>query len=370
MNKTITILTLLILLPSVSAVSLRSADLSYDVDFKPGLKQDFEYFIRSNTDTRQDHEINVYGELAPYITLSQNNVNLRPGGEARVTATLKLPENPESLGPGKHTAEIRVTETANRGGGAMGVRTAAGAYIRVRAFYPDAYLMATANVPNGGVSQQLPIKIHAENWGDKPLKNVQAHITILDADEKEVETISSYKAELGPRESTDIVTLLDTLGYEVGEYVAEIDVKGDGQSRQLEEKFYLGTKSVTLVSMDTLAEADTINPLKIRVKSNWNSPLPVKTSIQLADGMIKTPEETVPARGETTITAYWDTTSLEEGDYPGKLKIQYEDGTIERDVVLTITGEIVRDTTNTTYLIAGIAALLIIVILGIMLWKK
>jgi len=130
-----------------------------------------------------------------------------------------------------------------------------------------------------------------------------------------------------------------------GNYIAKVSVFYDGETKNFEKQFSVGTNMLSIESIFVnnfrLGE---IAKLQILVENRWNQNLSDvfanllvynQDSQVMAD--IKSSSEGVPALSKKTLIAYWDTVGVEEGEYNGKLMVKYGQKSSDKNLVLKLT---------------------------------
>ena len=195
----------------------------HDVDFEDGLSQDFSFkFILDGG----KESLVVEGELAEYVSLDKFRVS---DGE-NVVVSLDLPSVIESPG----VNEIWVVAGAVRG------------LIRVHVPYPEKYIGLDLRVPDRNAGEDVGLDLNVVNMGSVDVE-VAPIVSVYFGDEV-VEVFEFRKRKIGISGVESFNEVLNTTGYEVGDYrvVASVDY-GDGVVEE-ENLFRLGEQRVEVVS--------------------------------------------------------------------------------------------------------------------------
>ena len=135
-----------------------------------------------------------------------------------------------------------------------------------------------------------------------------------------------------------------SVNVNAGNYLAKVTVFYDGESKEFEKEFAVGTNVLTIESVlvhdFTLGE---IAKLQILVENRWSQELKGvfanllvynKESEIMAD--VKSAADDIPALSRKELIAYWDTVGVEEGIYNGKLMVKYGKKSADRNLILKI----------------------------------
>lgn len=359
-------------LQEASAVGLGdySGGLNYLIDFKPGLKETFSYFMVANAPGIMDYEVTATGSLAQYFTLSDTLFkDVWPGQVRSFTATLNMPQ--EKPAAGLHGAEICVTESQGLGGGGIIVRTRACSLIYIRVLYPEKYLKITDfTVPNADKGDILDFKVMVKSWTETEISSVKAVIGIFGPSEKgfdkKIATIQTDEKQLASNQEIELSASIDTREYESGLYNAVATVYYDGNTANASKQFKIGMLAVKVVNYTAEFLRNKINKFNVDIESRWNSVIEnVYADIIIENETLKTPPLALQPWEKATLATYWDTANKKAQYYNGKITLHFAGNSTEQDIkvkVLVNPEEIKKLLINTS-----LTALIVILIIFIVI---
>lgn len=329
----------------ITVVSLNRVDavgigynhiLGGPIDFEPQMERTFNYFIITNAGIPMDYEINLSGDLKPYVTLSTNLIkNVPSGANIPFSATLKLPSALES---GLHDAIICVLETQTRGGGMIGARTQACSGFIIRVLYGEKYLrIENFNVPNVDMGDKLKMELTVKSWSEVDINSIKAVIDISGPSREKgvMQKIATVETEEKPLKSNAEETLtayFGTAGLEAGEYIAFATLYYDGKQLNDSHGFRVGTLTIKILNYTKEFEQGKVNKLEVQVLSEWNSKIDgIYSTVDIGEERLMTPLINLEPWENKTLLTYWDTTNKKTGDYKGKIVVYYSNKTTEEE---------------------------------------
>jgi hypothetical protein len=361
----IVIILLIFFTTNVHAVGIISTYIGARYDFSPNMHIVQDYQIHSTSSRTLDYQPYANGDLAGYVTFDPPVLkNVPPGAYAPFKATINLPYKIEE--PGIHNLYIGVMELFEPGQGAGG-RTAVENRVEIRVLFPEPYLKASLDIPNGNSNEFLTCAVGVENWGEPVINNVKATINILDMNNQTITSLRTDETSLQRGEYGQLTALLDTFGMTPGEYHADAVIDWDGRQKTAEDTFKLGQLDANIISYTAEFEKNKLNPFDIEVESNWGNPIQnVYAVIELPNKKLQTPSKTLQPWSKEILTTYWDTTPLESGKYDAAITLHYASETKINPVDVWIVEEISKTerrpltTLNTSMLLFIIILILII----------
>jgi len=363
---------ILLVLPSVYSLGITPSKVY--LDYKPGQTAKIDYTIMTNTLT----EIGVDGFLSEYAKVQGHEPD-----STSFSVIYDFPESVDIAGTQKTYVEVREKKDANQGFGTL---------LKVRALviidvpYPGLYAEMTVGSENVIEGQPVRFKITVYNKGKDFITNARANIQILHED-KIVKTLSTESVSLESATEKELFAVLDTSDMKPGKYQANIILtysSSSGTKTLKEEKnFVIGTLFVDVIDWKKEFLKDEVNEIEVKVESIWNNPIEnVFADIEITKGnakiaTLKTPSETLGPFKQATLKTYWDTNSLEVGEYDAKILVHYEGKTTEKNVKLNVIEKEKEKSEmsfkiSTTTLLVGIVIIIIAinVILLVLLKKK
>ncbi len=379
--KLVTILLLFLFLAVFSLSGVYAVGIGYryvltgvPIDFQPEMENTFNYELLANAGTTMDYEINVLGDLKPYVTLSTNLIKDVPSGSnVPFSAHLKLPSK---LEPGIHDAQICVLETQTRGGGMIGARTEACGGFLIRVLYRGKYLkVENFDVPDVNIGEKLKIGITVKSWSEVDINSIKASIDIFGQSRegkgiKRIATVMTEEKQLKSNAQETLTAYFDTNGLEAGGYTATYTLFYDGQDINDSTEFKIGDLSLKILNYTREFEQGKVVKFEIEVLSQWNSKIgDVYGTVDVDNERLTTPLISLEPWENKTLVTYWDTTNKKVGDYNGRIVVYYSNKTTQEDAKLrVIVGK--REWIGRMINISGISLIIILVILLIiMIWK-
>jgi len=321
------IVSLIIASSSVYSVGISAWDsVVKETDFVPNEQRVYAYMLRTTVSTTMDYELTANGPLAESVTFSPSNVleNVAPGQDPWFNVIVNFPSSEANLTPGLHTITIGILEGSAPEGGWVGGRSGINFPIHVRVLDPGKYLKATLDAPNTNINEPVKMGVHLENWGKQTINSAQATLNIYTKAGEFKDTIKSDSVSISGAGEANTYAILDTLGYPPGNYYAEGDILWDGQQTLVNDTFRIGTQDIKINSYTATFEKNTINPFIINIESIWNSiTSDVYFTVDLPNGRITSPTGQLAPWENQNITAYWDTTEVEIGEYNVNLILNY-----------------------------------------------
>ncbi len=322
----------IIFLQDVSAVGIGdySGGLNYVIDYKPGLKSTFSYFMVSNADAILDYEITATGSLAQYFTLS----------DALFKNVLKMPE--EKPAAGLHGTEICVVESQGRSESGIAIRTRACSIVNIRVLYPEKYLEITDfTAPNVDKGDILNFKVMVKSWTEKDIDAVKAVIDMFGPSEKgfnkKIATLQTDEKPLASNQELELSASIDTKDFESGEYNAVATVYYDGNTANTSKQFRIGVLAVKVVNYTKEFLRNKINKFNVDVESRWNSPIEnVYADINIGNETLKTSPLSLQPWEEATLITYWDTLNKKAQEYDGKIILHFGGNSTEQDIKVKV----------------------------------
>ncbi|MFH0831567.1 MAG: hypothetical protein V1886_01740 [archaeon] len=327
---------------SVSAVGIGDygGQLNYIIDFKPGLKESFSYFLVANTPSTMDYEITVDGTLSQYFKLSNELFkDVQPGMTKTFSAVLQLPEQkPE---PGLHDNFLCVTELQSGAGGGVTIRTKACSIVSIRVLSPDIYAkIDDFQVPNIDSGDIITLTVAVRSWTEKDISNVSAVIDLFGPTDsgfnRKITTLKTSEKSLPSNDRITLSAELNTKDFESGEYYAVATVYYDGNEINTSSRFRVGLLAVKVVNYTKELVRNKINKFNVDVQSRWNSAIEnVYASIIIDDGkneVMKSPAIALKPWETATLTAYYDAAEKKAQYYNGEIRLYFSGNSTSQEI--------------------------------------
>lgn len=329
-------------LNQVSAVIGVSPAL-YEVEFKPGLKQVFPFrFIND-----PDMVLQVYteGDLAQYVELSTVQIT----GAGGVNALLELPDKIET--PGTHYLFIggRQVGLVNSPGGLAIVGDARGV-IMVKVPYEGKYATLDFGATSANAGHPIDLVLTIKNLGLEELLT-GASVTIYSGENQPLQTVIFDVQKLVPNEVKVLTHTLDTSNYTAGRYRAVAEITYEDKTVNKEGFFRLGELYVNISNYTSVVARNKINQFDIIAESYWNDPIDqiyANVSIPAYNIRFTTPSSSITGFGKTTLSGFFDTTTVSEDTFQATIQLNYGSKTTVKDVTISFEKEL-------NYLLVGLA---------------
>lgn len=316
-----------IILLAVSASALGITPARTIINFEPGLEKNISHLIINSEHKTIGIEIFTRGDLARYMTTSENSFTLEPEDDGReIDYKLNLPE---TLEPGKHMAEIVIVgnekEAVGGGNAYVGGRVALVGQAIVDVPYPGKYLDSNLLISENSRNFYIPLI----NKGNEKIEKIYAEIKVYDLAENEVASLKTNNISLNPEEKKEIGA---EWGADAapGEYIVKATVYYDGEYNIINKKFNIKEKFLELKEIAVEGfKLGEINKMDIDVKNWWNEPIldayaeleVYKDGVKVGDSKSSS-YNILPGR-EETMPMFWDTANIAEGEYDSKILLKY-----------------------------------------------
>lgn len=257
---------------------------------------------------------------------------------------------PDSLSYGKHEIIINIFGNDPTKEGMVSVQTLLGYKVLIFSVFPGKYaeghLLPITPINRGQVAM---IKTSVTSYGTENIDSIGSKIDIY-GDEGYIESTYSSDTSLPARGGTELVALLATKDYAIGEYTVKAVIQYDGLIGNVSGtgRLRIGELFVDIIDISSKKfQNNQINKFNVIVESKWNRPTDVYAEIIVTDALGKEranfKTQTVSAEGwkATGIPAYFDVHDIENGRYKLKVTLNYESKTSEKefDIEIADSGE-------------------------------
>ncbi len=326
----------------------------YEVDFSPGLKQEFVFGFIFDKDA--EAEVYVAGNLKDYVKLNTNK--LVGGGLVKVT--INLPNKIET--PGINNIEIGAKQFSSPGSGI----TLAGhviARIEVKVPYPGKYAEVRLYSPNANAGDHINFTITIDNLGTDTII-AESKLKILDFQNNSKDIIKVSTDVIESKKSETKLISYETTDYKPGDYKAIVIVEYGGKKPvEDEKKFRLGELYVNISNHTREFIKHKINRFDIKVESLWNDPiynLYSNVSIINYDISFVTPSIKLEPWSRNDLTGFFDTSEIKENKFKANITLFYHEKLSSEVVDLAFE----KSFNYSLYIVIGVI-LIILVLLGI-----
>jgi len=304
------------------------------IDFEPGLTQTVEFSIINSENKDVAVSIEVNGELADSIELSDEYLEFTSTErEKSIQYTFTLPQK---MAPGTRKTEIVVREISSpkeSSGTLISARIAVAHQLRVQVPYEGKYAEIALKIAETGRTDVVNFIVPVNNLGKENIVSARAKIDIYGSNDKKVITIwsdeqgvySGGRSELTAAWSEDV---------ELGKYYAKAIVFYDKESTsEVERAFTVGEVDLEILEIRVNKDfkLGDIAKFNIFLENKWDEEL----EEVYAEMILYTlgGEEVVSSKGATKsieafekedVIVYWDTVGVREGNYKTNLILYYD----------------------------------------------
>jgi hypothetical protein len=349
MKKNYLILVSLILgilfIQNISAIGITPARTN--INFEPGLVKEVNFSIINSENKEMSVVFSVKGELAQYITLSQEFADFSSSEkEKSFKYTLELPQDFEN--PGKYEAEIvalEVSKDVKESGTFVGAALAVITQVYVHVPYPDEYIETEFKIVSSEQGSNTLFLIPITNRGKVDVSEIQAIIDIYSPSGEKIASVESLKESLKKLERKELSATWFA-NVSSGKYTANLTLMYNGKQKSFLKDFEVGE---ILLEIKEVVVRDfqlgEIAKFELLIQNKWSHEVKdtyVRIIVYNPNGStlveFKTPNQDFEPLEEIKLPAYWDTVGVNEGIYDGKLILNYgENKKAERDIQLKVT---------------------------------
>ena len=335
----------LLLISSISALGITPGRTTLDYEKAGDKKISIPFSVLNNEHKNMQVLLMVQGELNESITLFNSTVDFLPSEESKSFVYEVKLKNKIAKEPGLHSAEIVALEIpkAGAGGTYVGATVAVISQLYVYVACPGKCIETDLNVLDAEENGTATLIVPVINRGKVGIGEARAVIDIynMDYEKKAIIETDALAIESGKR--TELSGKWN-VNVNSGNYIAKASVFYDGESKNLEKQFAVGTNMLSIESiLVNNFQLGEIAKLQILVENKWNQELKTvfanllvynQESQIMAD--VKSAAEDIPALTKKELIAYWDTVGVEEGEYNGKLMVNYGKKSTDKNLILKV----------------------------------
>lgn len=352
-NKKYIVLFLIVLsiliIEDVSALGISPGKKT--INFEPNLEQEITLTVYNNEHKDFTATIFTRGELGNYIELEQTELKFS-SEETEKSFNYKI-KSPEKIDkPGSHQAEIVVREISAAEEGEdiiIGALIAVVSQLEVKVPFPGKYAVANLDIVNAKPNEEVKFFIRVSNLGEEDIENTTAKIIILDPNNNEIAIISTNSKSIKTKDRKEL-TGKWTANVTLGEYKVITIVCYDDLETIIESSFVIGEFFINSLDISVKNfRLGQIAKFNILVENLANREIKdVAAQLLLFDENenkvmdIKSTPINVKALDKKELIAYWDTESVKEGTYPGKIILSYEDKAAEKQIRTIVTANEIK----------------------------
>lgn len=337
----ISLLVILLILPNVLSLGITPGRTT--INYEKGLEKEVIFSIMNSEHKNMQVFLTIQGELNKSVTLFDSLVEFMPSEESKqFKYKIKLSDN---LEPGLHTAEIVALEVPKSGAGGtyVGATVAVVSQIYVYVPYPGKYLDADLNVLDAVQNSTATFIVPIINRGKLGIGEARAIIDIYTSLNEKVGSVETDYRRVDSGARTELSGKWP-VNVNSGNYLAKITLLYDGESRNFEKQFAIGTETLSIESiLVNNFQLGEIAKLQILVENKWNQELKsvfanmlVYNNENQVMADVKSAAENIPALSKKELIAYWDTVGVGEGEYNGKLMVKYGEKSADKNLILKV----------------------------------
>ncbi len=339
------LLCLILLIPSITAISLSLARES-QIIFAPGKNVTIPYSTGnpSSQTITVLVKTSVNEELADYVTVPAEKIQIKPFGTANFEVSINFPDK---LPYGLYKLSVSARQKNEEGG--MSGTTGAMDSITIINPYPDGHpyveLMAqTSQKADGDVNYRVLVK----NIGKEPLKNVEQISSIYLNDK----FVNSTKKRLGTLNSLSETAFNEKIG--IGNLSGEYKL----QTRTIDETrdaiITVGTPKLEAIKLPAKIKANTNDTINLTFNiSDWATPIE-NASVKFSIMTLASAEQHATLNpGENTLTIQTTTKQGKSGTYPGTVRINGKNVRISGSFNIEVEGSAVTGKSTFRKLLGG-----------------
>jgi hypothetical protein len=207
----------------------------------------------------------------------------------------------------------------------------------VRVPFPGKYAEAKLYIDANNIGENVNFALSVMNFGKEDIRKAKAVIKILGATYEEIAVIETNEASIASGEQAKLTAgwLADV---NPGRYHVVAEVTYDEKKVIVEQDFEVGNLLISIKKISVKEfSLGQIAAFDILLESQWNEQISnVYGEMTVLDdagtqyATVKTAAIDVPAMGEGTLKAYWDTEGISVGRYTLRLLIHYAEKITEK----------------------------------------
>lgn len=315
------------------------------MNFEPGLEREVSFSVVNTEHKDMNVVFFVRGALNQSITLHETFTEFSSDEESKsFSYSVRLPQSIDK--PGRYDAEVVALELpkdVKEKGSFVGATMAVVTQLYVFVPYPGKYAEAELNIVGNEQGQNLVFFVQVTNRGKLDIVNAKAIIDIYTALNEKLASIETDERSISSKERGELTAEWQA-DVNPGKYLAKVTLMYDDETLNFEKEFSIGEMLLEISEIYVKDfELGGIAKFDIIVENKWGEELKdVYVNIVayneeneiMAD--FKSPTQDIPALTKTKMVAYWDTAGVKAGTYNGKVILNYNQKTNERDVKIKV----------------------------------
>ena len=362
----------LLMLNTAVVNSLGVSPARKTVNFEPNTSLEMEFKIINSDRSTFKANLMALRDIKDLIFFKEQTITI-DSEEYRIPfkAVLRFPAQME---PGIHKGKIEINPMApDTRGNMFAAYIAPQIPLFIRVPYPSKYADISLAVLSVDEGTPVPIYVEFDNLGSEDIQRAGAEIelyspggeliTVLTTPEISVVANSFGKTQAKP---SPIIRK--------GFYNALVKAYYDETSKEMHTNFTLGLPVVRIKKLITKDLAiDEVNKVLFRAYNDWNTELSVAGLIEINSKQSEMPVFRLEKDEEEEVTAFFDTTGLEAGEYNMSITLIYADQIKTETFLVKVLSrriEILKKPFPIRLLILGVLIVIIIALVVILLVVK
>jgi hypothetical protein len=317
------------------------------MDFAPGLEQSITFTILNNENKEFRALVYAEGDLKDYVYADRSIVEFTAGkASEQFTYRIRLPESISE--PGEHWAKIVVVELPPEQEGTDGslilATTAVIHQLKVDVPYPGKFATAELSVADVKAGQPVSFLVKVLNVGEQDIASAWATIDILGPTNERIATVETGSSGVKAKNIGELTAVWDAR-VNPGTYHAVATVHYDDKVTRAEKNFGVGNMMIDILGVSVKEfRLGGVAKFNIEVESKWSERIGgVYAEMDVLDSNgdslanFKSASADLEPMARSTLYAYWDTDSVERGEYDILLKLHYA-GKVNEKMISTYVG--------------------------------
>ena len=335
-----------------------------------------EYYYKGSITKKT--EATVEGNIAPYVTLSQEEFS---SSEGDFTGTIEFDDEAEST---KYSGSVCIGEVSDEKVGGISSLTRSCGRLSVLLMTDEADLYGILQTQR--TDDREIITYTVINYGRESVNYVDANIVVRNAEGEEVFSLSDRSSEvLASQEQVIFYFVMEEVGdYKPGYYYMTAEASSSGIETEVTEgEFRLGEEFVGISDYQKeLFINSGIQAYNINLENFWSEELNAYAEINIGGQIIKSATSDFDAWEQKGVTLYVNTDTLELKTYDVEATIYFGEeqstsqilsiGVVEKEVeVVSERADLSENNdSNVMLFVVGSALVFILVIVSIFVFRK
>lgn len=308
------------------ASALGVSPVSKTVDFEPNKDVELTFNIVNSQRNNVNVILTGFGELSDMIFLEEKIIPVKASDDRKpFKVILRFPSEME---PGIHKGGVEITpEIPESEKDAFLAYVAQSLILSVRVPYPSKYAIITLTVLDVDEGIPLPVYVEFDNLGSEDILKAGAKVELYGPDDKLIDTLTAPEISIEKNLLGKTQAKSDTkpdIYLTRGFYKAVVNAYYDDVKERIDTNFTLGVPKVRIRGLVTRTlGVDQVNKVVFKAYNDWNTELSVRGNVIMSGRQEDMPVFELEADQEKEITAFFDTTGLELGDYNMSITLKY-----------------------------------------------